>query len=32
VETRHLVTAMTDLYKLEPAIIAQIAALEGGSG
>ena len=32
VETRHLVTAMTDLYKLEPAIVAQIAALEGGSG
>lgn len=31
-ETRHPVQALTDLYRLEPQIIARIAELEGGKG
>ena len=31
-ETRQAVSALTDLYKLEPAIVARIVELEGGGG
>ena len=31
-ETRHPVSALTDLYKLEEAVVARIAALGGGGG
>jgi predicted type IV restriction endonuclease len=30
-ETRHLITALTDIYKLEGEIVARIAELEGGA-
>lgn len=31
-ETRHRVSALTDLYKLEPAIVTRLQELEGGGG
>lgn len=31
-ETRHAVSALTDLYKLEEALVGRIRKLEGGKG